>query len=224
MQKVLIVDDERLILNGLSKSLSNNSTEIKIVETGNDALKEIASCFYDLCFLDIYLPDINGLEVMKKLKETSPSTRIVIMSARNISDDMRKEIEDNAYHFIGKPFDLSQIKTISELTLGSAEGYRSYEAGFKERRKFIRRPFLKTIDYFAGVFEGGELKVLPLRGDIIDILSESGIGIRTDYPLSPGYMIRFPDETKYNVGIVKWSISAGSGSYRAGIEFRKDRV
>ena len=78
--------------------------------------------------------------------------------------------------------------------------------------------FLQPINYFAGVFEDGELKLLTLKGEIIDI-SNGGIGIRTDYDLKPGYMIRFSSEViPQEVGLVKWSMPF-KGSFRAGIEF-----
>lgn len=227
MKRVLIVDDERLILDGLAKSLSSEDLEIKIAGNGKDAINEISSCFYHLCFLDVYLPDINGVEVMKKIKEISPKTKIVIMTAHHITGDMRKDIEDNAFHFIGKPFDLSQIKIISELALGHYKSIQKEDASLGSKtqngRQFERTPLIKAINYFAGVFEGGELKMLNLKGDIIDI-SEGGVGLKTDYPLEPGYMIRFPAETKHSVGIVKWSMPIGSGSYRAGVEFVKYTV
>lgn len=237
MKRVLIVDDEKLILDGLSKSLSNEYTEIKTIETGKDALKEITSRFYNLCILDIYLSDINGLDVMKKIREISPETKVVIMTAYHITKEMTQEIEDNAHYFISKPFDLSQIKVISETALapGVHEGLqrdcKSSDAGLSEirfrnesptrndGRRFKRTPVTKTINYFAGVMEEKELKISNLRGDIVDI-NDEGIGIRTDYPLKPGYMVRFPEETKHDIGIVRWSMSTGGG-YRVGIEFVK---
>ncbi|RJQ51543.1 MAG: response regulator [Nitrospiraceae bacterium] len=223
-KRILIVDDEALIRSGLSKCLSSNNAEIRTVSTGAGALDEIRSYPYDLCFLDIHLPDINGLDVMKTIKDSSPQTRVVIMTAHHVTDDMKNEIKKSAFSFVGKPFDLSQIKTLAELALGEKDRGEDREAGrrdFKEGRQFMRKPLEETIDYFAGVFEKGELKLLDLKGDVIDI-SDGGIGIRTDYPLQTGYMIRFSGETvRYEVGVVKWSMPAGDNSYRAGIEFMK---
>lgn len=117
MKRVLIVDDQILIRDGLSRSLSNEQTEIKTSKTGEDALKEIRSCFFDLCLLDINLPDTSGLDVMKEIRKISPETRVVIMTAHDVTDEMKKEIDNNAYSFFSKPFDLSHIKTVSEMAL-----------------------------------------------------------------------------------------------------------
>ena len=221
-RKILIVDDEDLILSGLSKCLADDNTDIKTVSTGADALKEIGSCPYDLCFLDVFLPDVNGIEVLKKIKTLSPATKVVIMTAHDVSDDMSKDIKDNSFNFIGKPFDLSQVRAITELALGRDGAVRgngiARKHESKEERQFVRKSFTKSINYFAGVFEDGELKVLTLKGEIIDI-SQGGIGIKTDYNLNPGYMIRFSSELiPQAVGLVKWSMSFEE-SFRVGIEF-----
>lgn len=221
-RKILIVDDEELILSGLSKCLANDNTGIKTVSTGADALQEISSCPYDLCFLDVFLPDMNGIEVMKKIRKLSPATKVVIMTAHDVNGDMSKDIKDNSFNFIGKPFDLAQVRAITELALGSDGTVRgnsiTRKTETKEERQFARKSFARSINYFAGVFENGELKVLNLKGEVIDI-SEGGIGIKTDYNLNPGYMIRFSsDLIPQAVGLVKWSMSFKE-SFRVGIEF-----
>jgi len=221
-RKILIVDDEELILSGLSKSLADDSTDIKTVSNGSDAIKEIDSCSYDLCFLDVFLPDMNGIEVMKKIKMLSPATKVVIMTAHDVNGNMSKDIKDNSFNFIGKPFDLSQVRAITELALGRERNVRgngiALKHGTKEERQFARKSLKQSIDYFAGVFEDGELKVLTLRGEVIDI-SQGGIGLKTDSNLNPGYMIRFSSELiPQAVGLVKWSMSFEE-SFRVGIEF-----
>ena len=119
MRRILIVDDERLLLHSLAKYLSNKNTDVKTVENGSEALKEITSSLYPLCFLDINLPDINGLEVMKQMKNLSQLTKVAVMTAGYVTDEMKKEIEDSADYFIAKPFDLSQITAIADEVLGS---------------------------------------------------------------------------------------------------------
>lgn len=221
MKSALIVDDESLILEGLTKYLANiHFNRIATAKNGKDALNEIAAFRYRLCFLDIYLPDINGLDVMEKIKEISPETRVVIMTSHDITDSMKKRIDEQAFHFISKPFDLSQIKTITELAMNDVSAAGKDEKDFSGRLH-RRRPYAQSMDYSAGVYESGELKVLNLKASVIDI-SDGGIGLLTDYELKPGYIIRFEKGTKQNIGIVKWSISTGDHSFRAGIEFLKN--
>jgi len=194
-KRILIVDDEPSILSGLSKAINkfcNFRGGIKTVENGKDAIKEISLCFYDICFMDIQLPDLNGLDVMKRVGEISPGTKVAIMTSAAITDDMKKTIEEGASLFIPKPFDFLEIKAVIKQVLGeNAEGI------MEERRQFGRKPFKKTIRCSVNVFD---------KADIFDI-SRGGMGIRTDYPLAPGYVLRFDDEDiEHIAGIVKWSM------------------
>ena len=112
-KRILIVDDHALSLLGLSRALKvlcDFHGEIKPVMSGREAIREAGLYFYNICFLDITLPDISGIEVMKKINEISPETDIVIMSACFICDEIKKAIDENASLFISKPFDLTEIK------------------------------------------------------------------------------------------------------------------
>lgn len=215
IKRILIVDDEPSILSGLSKAIHkfcNFSGEIKTVENGKDAIKEISLCFYDICFLDIQLHDLNGLDVMKKISEISPGTKVVIMSSAAITDDMQRAIVEGASLFIPKPFDFLGIKVfIKQVLRGDAEGI------MEDRRQFRRKPFKKTIMCSVNAFDrGGGLSKLNMKADIFDI-SRGGMGIRTDYPLAPGYVLGFDDEDiEHIAGIVKWSMMV-SDNYIVGV-------
>jgi DNA-binding NtrC family response regulator len=117
MKKILIVDDQQLLLYGLEKALKTEATEVTVSETGAAALSRIASSPYDLCFLDVFLPDMNGVDILKRVKELCPSTRVIMMTAGTITDSMKENIEKNAYMFITKPFDLLQVKMLAQRAL-----------------------------------------------------------------------------------------------------------
>lgn len=117
MKKILIVDDDDLFLKGFDKALQTVSTEVKTVETGNAALQEIEASQYHLCFLDLFLPDLNGVEVLKRIKETSPQTKVIAMTAGVVTSKMQETIEKDAYMFITKPLDLLQIRMLTRRIL-----------------------------------------------------------------------------------------------------------
>jgi DNA-binding NtrC family response regulator len=117
MKHILIVDDQPLLIDGLKKALKTETTAVTTTETGKVALAEIASSFYDLCFLDIFLPDMNGVDLLNRFKELSPATKVIMMTAGTITDSMQESIEKNAYMFITKPFDLLEIKMLTKRVL-----------------------------------------------------------------------------------------------------------
>ena len=120
-KRILIVDDEPLILSQMSKALNTICGfrgEIKIVDNGEDAIKEIRRFFYNICFLDIGLPDMNGLDVMKEINKISSDTSIAIMTGSYVSEDMQRTIDEGASLFLEKPFDFRQIKAFMNNVLG----------------------------------------------------------------------------------------------------------
>lgn len=118
MKKILIVDDQQMLLHGLEKALKTDTTEVTTTETGKIALTAIESSSYDLCFLDVFLPDISGVELLERFKELSPETKVIMMTAGAITNSMQEYIEENAYMFITKPFDLLQVKMLAKRVLG----------------------------------------------------------------------------------------------------------
>jgi two-component system response regulator AtoC len=113
MKRILVVDDDSFFLQGFDKALQTTSTEVKTVETGNSALLEVVSSAYELCFLDLFLPDLDGVEVLKRIKEVSPKTKVIVMTAGVVNKTMQESIEKDAYMFIAKPFDLLQVKMLA---------------------------------------------------------------------------------------------------------------
>ena len=115
---VLIVDDEPLIRCTLSMLIKENA-ESKTVESAEKALDEIESHHYDLCFIDYNLPGMTGLEAAKIIKKRSENTKVVILSGDYFDEGIKKQIEESASAFIGKPFKLSQIMEIIKYTAGN---------------------------------------------------------------------------------------------------------
>ena len=119
--RVLVVDDEPLIRDGLCRFLDKDSS-VMTVGSAEEALEEIRTQHYDLCFLDVILPGMNGVEAMKIIKELSPSTKVAIMSGGYLCEDMKRQIAEGALEFIEKPFDLSRIREIANRVAAALTG------------------------------------------------------------------------------------------------------
>ena len=109
--QVLVVDDEPLILYGISRFLKR-SAMVKAVASAEEAIDEIVAQHYDLCFLDIALPGMTGLDALKIISELSPITKVAIMTGNLLNEAMVRQIDDAAYAFIEKPFELSHIEKV----------------------------------------------------------------------------------------------------------------
>ena len=222
MKRIMIVDDDSLLRWGLSKhipALCNFPIEIKSIDNGTDAAHEASSSFYDICFLDVNLPDSNGIEVMKKIKEVSPKTEVIIMTAKELDAECKKKVEDMAYQFISKPFDLYQVKFILKHALerNGSSGVSMAMENRRSKRRQERRPFRGTFDYSIKAAEPEESRILNLKGNMVDI-SDSGMGVTTDYSLHAGQMIEI-EGMDQKAGIVKWISMIDRNTFRVGIEF-----
>jgi DNA-binding response OmpR family regulator len=116
MNRILLVDDEHLIISSLSTSLKADGHAVTLAGTGIAALSKLAVGNFDVCFLDVDLPDANGLDLMKLFRERSPRTGIVIMTALDLTDRQLAEIRALGCKFLPKPFDLENVRElITEL-------------------------------------------------------------------------------------------------------------
>jgi len=111
--RVIVVDDEPLILMFFSRFLGKKAL-VKTTSTAEEALVDIREQPYDLCFLDVNLPGMTGLDAMKIINEQFPNTKVAIMTASFLDETLKKQVEDFAYAFIPKPFGISDIEGVVE--------------------------------------------------------------------------------------------------------------
>lgn len=106
---VLIVDDEPGILTTLSGVLKDEGYDTHCVENGEDALSFYRSRRPDAVFLDVWLPDRDGLETLQALRELDPTASIVMMSGHGTASTAVKAIKMGAFDFVEKPLSYNQV-------------------------------------------------------------------------------------------------------------------
>jgi DNA-binding response OmpR family regulator len=228
-EHILVVDDDELILFGLKKILTNKSFEVETAATASLAVEKIKKCPYGLCLLDIHLPDFNGLELMKIIKDICPETKVIIMTASyndsndDLSESIQLAIKNGACQFITKPFNLAEIPDIVERAIEDEEnfhtGFRFVGNTFVEKkRKSPRAPYHESINFFMTVIDQGESKRWTMHAKSVDI-SDRGIGLLTNYPLKESQIISFGDDLANKMGVVVWSTMFDTNVCRAGIKF-----
>lgn len=226
MKKILIVDDESLILYTLSEVLRDERTEVRTAMTRADALREIARERYDICLLDLYLPDGDGVGILDHLRQVSPSTTVIIMTGNEIDDAVKKTIGEKAFLLLVKPFDLFYVRTVVKKLM--LKGAISSEAAVppvrwavRDKREHVREAIMQTAVYFTN--HGTEHSSKPeLKAQVVD-LSEAGIGIRTESAVEPGRVLIFKNAVaniEITYGLVRWSmVDEKQDMYRAGLQF-----
>ncbi|MEW6542171.1 MAG: sigma-54 dependent transcriptional regulator [Nitrospirota bacterium] len=135
-ESILIVDDEPGILNSLSKILEDEGYQVTTAKSGADALKLVATEPPDLVLLDIWMPEMDGLEVLKRAKEQSPRLQVMMMSGHGSIETAVKAIKLGAYDFIEKPLSLENVTLRVRHALDQR---RLEEENLKLRTKVERR-------------------------------------------------------------------------------------
>ena len=113
---ILVVDDERGVRQSFNMVLKDEY-RVLLAGTGKKAVEIYAKHAIDLVLLDILLPDINGLELLGKLKETEPGTEIIMVTAVNEIHSAVKAIKLGAYEYIIKPFIVEDVLTVISRAL-----------------------------------------------------------------------------------------------------------
>jgi two-component system, NtrC family, response regulator AtoC len=107
-ERILIVDDEQLIRWSLAERLRSEGYDIVQAATGAEALEQAADGV-DLVLLDYKLPDLDGLTVLKRIKELDPDTLVILLTAFASVETAVEAMKHGAYHFANKPFDLDDV-------------------------------------------------------------------------------------------------------------------
>lgn len=119
---VLVVDDDPLIRWALEKEFSSLGATVTLTGSGKTALDEIRATRYDLVFLDIHLPDANGIDMLDSVGTLSPGTRVIVMSADADEENRRRSIAGGAFQFLEKPFELPAVHGLVRSALETVPG------------------------------------------------------------------------------------------------------
>jgi two-component system response regulator AtoC len=117
MYSLLIVDDEILTLNNLKKALEKEGYEIYLAESGEKALQVGEKVKPHLILLDLMLPGISGIEVLKRIKEKEPETVVIMMTAYEILEKAVEAMKLGSYDYLLKPFKINDLRNIVRRAL-----------------------------------------------------------------------------------------------------------
>jgi len=175
MAQILIVDNERSMREFLAIVLKKEGYPCATAEDGESALKLLEQDHFDLVLSDIKMPKLDGIELLKALKTSSPETAVVMMTAFASTETAIEAMKEGAYDYLTKPFQIDEVKIIIQNVLERKK--------LKSENTQLRRE-LKTQADFTQIIGRGEKmrKVLALVEKVADnksnilITGESGTG------------------------------------------------
>ena len=115
--RVLVVEDEKRIADFLSRGLQSAGYTVEVANTGGQAVDIVHSTEFDLVVLDLGLPDMDGLQVLQKIKNRKTIPPVLILSARDSVDDRVKGLEQGTDDYLVKPFAFVELLARARVLL-----------------------------------------------------------------------------------------------------------
>ena len=110
MEQILIVEDDTTLNQGLCKALKGNDRQIVSCESMNEAKEQLSLGTVSFVLLDINLPDGCGLDLLKEIKEKTPTVPVILLTANDTDKDIVTGLEQGADDYITKPFSLAVLR------------------------------------------------------------------------------------------------------------------
>jgi DNA-binding NtrC family response regulator len=136
MNHILIIDDQKLIRNSLKVALEKEGYAVSLARTGAEGLDVARGHEVDLVLLDIKLPDSNGIEILKNIKDIDTEIIVIMMTGYGTIESAVQAMKYDAFDYISKPFKAETITTILKLAL-ETQRLKQEVRGFRDRNRML---------------------------------------------------------------------------------------
>ena len=166
-KKVLVVDDERLIVKGIKFSLVQDDMEVDCAYDGEEALEMAKKTEYDIVLLDVMLPKLNGFEVCQMIREFS-NMPIIMLTAKGEDMDKILGLEYGADDYITKPFNILEVKARIKAIMRRSTRKTTED----DKKKILEKNGLKIDCDSRRVFtDGKEVRLTAKEYALLELLA-----------------------------------------------------
>jgi len=130
--KILIIDDEKAVADILKDFLSDKEKSVDVCYSGLAGIESIQKNFYDLIIVDLVMPKVGGLDILRYAKKTNPDVLVIIITGHASLETAVMAIKEGAYDYIRKPCKLEEIRIVVENAIDKIKLYR-------ENRELIKK-------------------------------------------------------------------------------------
>lgn len=137
-EKILIVDDEKVLCNSLKLGLEDEGYKVEVAFSGEEALRVLIEFEPHLALVDLRLPKMDGIEVLKKMKEWEEDILVIMITAYGDTQTTVNAIKVGAYNYINKPFNLDELKVLIGQALSTRSLRQEVEYFRFRQRKYFK--------------------------------------------------------------------------------------
>ena len=112
IEKILVVDDEPLMRKFLEEGLTRKGYTVEVAENGKEAFQKLLKGSFDLVLTDMKMPDVRGLDVVRKTRELFPNALLLVMTAHGTIENAVEAMQLGAFHYILKPFSFDSLEAL----------------------------------------------------------------------------------------------------------------
>lgn len=172
---ILIIDDERTICDGCRLVLSENGYIADTCLTGQDGMSALQSGDFDLLLLDMKLPDMSGMDILQKIRQTNPNINIIVMTGYSTVPNAVEAMKSGAFDYLSKPFTDDELLSSVNKSLKNKQ--------LKDENLALRNQIYERFDFANIIGENVTLlnifdnikKIAPTDGTVL-LSGESGTG------------------------------------------------
>ncbi len=113
--KILVVDDEKVMRDLFTRVLNLKGYQVTTAESGKEAVEKVKEKEFDIAFIafvDVVMPDMDGVETVKAIKNINPNVHVVMMTGFAVEDKIKEAMQAGAMDYLYKPFDIMEIMTV----------------------------------------------------------------------------------------------------------------
>jgi two-component system nitrogen regulation response regulator GlnG len=174
--KILVTEDEESLRFVLKKALEDEGYWVQTAVSGSAARQLLSDSHFDVSLMDIKLPDVDGVTLLKELKESGIDTAMILMTAQNTMRNAIGAMKNGAFDYVTKPFDLEEVLMLVKRALDSHKLSRD----FRELKEEVKKRFEPGVNIIGTC--SSMQKVYKTIGQVVDtqatilIQGESGTG------------------------------------------------
>jgi DNA-binding NtrC family response regulator len=188
MQRILIIEDKKSMADMLRRTFQSEGFNVRSANNVKDGITSLSSGDLDIVVTDLKLPDGDGMEIVKAVKEGYPFIPVIVMTAYGSIETAVKAVKEGAYDFITKPFDPEHLLLIIKRALSERISRKENLVLKKEFSNFLKMPEIIGVSSAWQKVMDNVRKLAPLKTTVL-ILGESGTGkeliARAIHHLSP---------------------------------------
>ena len=123
--KILIVDEEEVVLSTLKKTLEQEGYIVETAQSGTNAFEKVKSDKYHIVLINVVMPDMDGLELLREIKKSDPMTQIIMMTDFSTMDKILRSLEYGANDYIYRPLKNAEyVMSIIDYSVQKLERWR----------------------------------------------------------------------------------------------------